>query len=399
MIVGQKGRLRHYRDSITQSFIRDILDGYFPSELQHEYPNGVAFKVEDHRTETYFGDGFHYPGHGYQLGKLPSYGQIRCSTSSPKVKISTAPLKSSSSEWKTQCNASNINLALNPSRVGMSNSSIPNGILKNTSSSVSKLESDSYNSKTQMSPSKNYNNSDTHIKSHGNTESTLNLKTEKVPSITRSTECHLPVKEKISSFKCIESAATSSSTTNTNHRYQSANQLSFDNPISRVSGGTTNVGSPRARSVSLSGSRSSSKQFSRISSVDNNFASLKNLNHSSDHKFSKLRPSKSATSEKYKYEMPVMQEINEPTGEIGELRLKVRSMTGTVVYLVHISADDTVARLYQLLNTVLSLKRTSNATRYKIVISGYTPKRLDHMNVTLRNYGINRDSVLHLVEN
>lgn len=68
--------------------------------------------------------------------------------------------------------------------------------------------------------------------------------------------------------------------------------------------------------------------------------------------------------------MPVMQEINEPTGEIGELRLKVRSMTGTVVYLVHISADDTVARLYQLLNTVLSLKRTSNATRYKIVISG-----------------------------
>ncbi|KAK0163901.1 hypothetical protein PV328_002586 [Microctonus aethiopoides] len=392
MIVGQKGRLRHYRESITQSFIRDILDGYFPSELQHEYPNGVAFKVEDHRTETYFGDGFNYPGHGYQLGKLPSYGQIRCSSSSPKVKISTTPLKSSSSDWKTQCNSSNLNIASNSSRVGMNNSPIPNGILKNTSSSVSKLDSDLFNSKNQTPPSTKYNNSDTHIKSHGSIESTSNLKTEKVPSVTRSTECHLPVKEKISSFKSTES----SSTTNTNHRFQSTNQLSFDNPISR--GIVSDVGSPRPRSVSLSGSRSS-KQFPKISSVDNNLTSIKNVNYPSDHKFSKLRPSKSATSEKYKYEMPVMQEINEPTGEIGELRLKVRSMTGTVVYLVHISADDTVARLYQLLNTVLSLKRTSNATRYKIVISGYTPKRLDHMNVTLRNYGINRDSVLHLVEN
>jgi len=39
------GPLRSYHDSTAISFIRDILDGYFPSELQQEYPDGVPFMV------------------------------------------------------------------------------------------------------------------------------------------------------------------------------------------------------------------------------------------------------------------------------------------------------------------------------------------------------------------
>ena len=42
-------------DPRTQQFIRDITDGYFPSELQTRFPNGVPFKVTDKR-DIYFTD-------------------------------------------------------------------------------------------------------------------------------------------------------------------------------------------------------------------------------------------------------------------------------------------------------------------------------------------------------
>lgn len=45
MIV-QDGPLRSYDDPVSISFLRDILDGYFPSELQEAYPEGVPFKVK-----------------------------------------------------------------------------------------------------------------------------------------------------------------------------------------------------------------------------------------------------------------------------------------------------------------------------------------------------------------
>lgn len=41
----QGGSLRSYGDPTARAFIRDILDGYFPSELQQEYPDGVPFMV------------------------------------------------------------------------------------------------------------------------------------------------------------------------------------------------------------------------------------------------------------------------------------------------------------------------------------------------------------------
>lgn len=39
------GPFRPFTDTTTQAFLRDILDGYFPSELQSRYPDGVPFQV------------------------------------------------------------------------------------------------------------------------------------------------------------------------------------------------------------------------------------------------------------------------------------------------------------------------------------------------------------------
>ncbi|EFN66208.1 UBX domain-containing protein 5, partial [Camponotus floridanus] len=44
-MVVKEEPLRSYDDPTAGSFIRDILDGYFPSELQQEYPDGVPFIV------------------------------------------------------------------------------------------------------------------------------------------------------------------------------------------------------------------------------------------------------------------------------------------------------------------------------------------------------------------
>ncbi|XP_043528951.1 UBX domain-containing protein 11-like isoform X2 [Frieseomelitta varia] len=66
MIV-QDGPLRSYNDPTTLSFLRDIMDGYFPSELQEAYPEGVPFKVEDHRNQVFLNSDF--PGQGYRLGR------------------------------------------------------------------------------------------------------------------------------------------------------------------------------------------------------------------------------------------------------------------------------------------------------------------------------------------
>lgn len=67
------------------------------------------------------------------------------------------------------------------------------------------------------------------------------------------------------------------------------------------------------------------------------------------------------------FQPPVMHQINEMTGKSGELRLKVRSLNGSTVYLVHMSADESVAKLYELLDRAMI---TSKRGRYKVVLSG-----------------------------
>ncbi|XP_060063648.1 UBX domain-containing protein 11-like isoform X2 [Ylistrum balloti] len=49
------GPFRSFSDPMTQTFMRDIMDGYFPSELQNRYPDGVPFVIRDLRS-VHFND-------------------------------------------------------------------------------------------------------------------------------------------------------------------------------------------------------------------------------------------------------------------------------------------------------------------------------------------------------
>ncbi|XP_048769463.1 UBX domain-containing protein 11-like isoform X2 [Ostrea edulis] len=49
------GPFRPFTDPLTQQCAQDIQDGYFPSELQTKFPDGVPFVVTDYR-DTYFKD-------------------------------------------------------------------------------------------------------------------------------------------------------------------------------------------------------------------------------------------------------------------------------------------------------------------------------------------------------
>jgi len=46
-IIMFNGPFRSYDDLTTQRCLGDIMDGYFPSELQKRYPEGVPIKVTD----------------------------------------------------------------------------------------------------------------------------------------------------------------------------------------------------------------------------------------------------------------------------------------------------------------------------------------------------------------
>ncbi|TGZ57857.1 hypothetical protein CRM22_009822 [Opisthorchis felineus] len=48
-----RGPFRPFQEQSTMQFIQDILDGYFPSELQQEFPGGVPFSLTDKRTEHF----------------------------------------------------------------------------------------------------------------------------------------------------------------------------------------------------------------------------------------------------------------------------------------------------------------------------------------------------------
>ena len=47
----KNGPLRLYSMPECKIFIRDILDGYFPTELQKTYPNGVIFEIFDQSNQ------------------------------------------------------------------------------------------------------------------------------------------------------------------------------------------------------------------------------------------------------------------------------------------------------------------------------------------------------------
>ena len=63
------GPFRSFHHSLTRKFCIDIMDGYFPSELQEKYPDGVPFELEDKR-DVYFKDERNSVSgtNGYRLG-------------------------------------------------------------------------------------------------------------------------------------------------------------------------------------------------------------------------------------------------------------------------------------------------------------------------------------------
>ncbi|XP_020951283.1 UBX domain-containing protein 11 isoform X5 [Sus scrofa] len=63
------GPFRPFYAPSTQRCLRDILDGFFPSELQRLYPDGVPFKVSDLRDQVYPENGLDpFPGEGRVVG-------------------------------------------------------------------------------------------------------------------------------------------------------------------------------------------------------------------------------------------------------------------------------------------------------------------------------------------
>ncbi|KAM4795842.1 UBX domain-containing protein 11 [Rhinophrynus dorsalis] len=52
-IIMFRGPFRSYQEPSTQECLRDIMDGYFPSELQRRFPDGVTFQVTDKRNVVF----------------------------------------------------------------------------------------------------------------------------------------------------------------------------------------------------------------------------------------------------------------------------------------------------------------------------------------------------------
>lgn len=50
------GPFRPFSDPQTRDLVKDIMDGYFPSELQGRFPEGVPFKVSSVVTVTVIGN-------------------------------------------------------------------------------------------------------------------------------------------------------------------------------------------------------------------------------------------------------------------------------------------------------------------------------------------------------
>ncbi|EEB13072.1 socius, putative [Pediculus humanus corporis] len=60
---------REYSKISTNIFLQDLEDGYFPSELQNEFPEGVPFEIDDRRNENYEKSEIKFfKGNGRRLG-------------------------------------------------------------------------------------------------------------------------------------------------------------------------------------------------------------------------------------------------------------------------------------------------------------------------------------------
>uniref|UniRef100_A0A8C0IRJ9 UBX domain-containing protein 11 n=1 Tax=Chelonoidis abingdonii TaxID=106734 RepID=A0A8C0IRJ9_CHEAB len=80
------GPFRSYKEPSTQQCLQDIMDGYFPSELQTRYPDGVPFQVTD-RRDVFFRERQlpeNFPGQGQVIGHSRS-SEVK--ETSPKLSL------------------------------------------------------------------------------------------------------------------------------------------------------------------------------------------------------------------------------------------------------------------------------------------------------------------------
>ena len=95
-------RFRPYREPASQLFMKDLSDGFYPAEMQGDYPEGVSFLVSDKRFRLY-GDGtcgnierIAFSGKGRPLESRPgSSATPSVTTLSPSKKALFPPLNSS----------------------------------------------------------------------------------------------------------------------------------------------------------------------------------------------------------------------------------------------------------------------------------------------------------------
>ncbi|XP_071309148.1 UBX domain-containing protein 11 isoform X2 [Agelaius tricolor] len=87
--VGQHGAFRPYRHPATQQCLQDIMDGYFPSELQPRYPDGVPLQVTDRRDVVFQKPDLagSFPGLGHVVGTSES-SRVQETSKSPGPKAS-----------------------------------------------------------------------------------------------------------------------------------------------------------------------------------------------------------------------------------------------------------------------------------------------------------------------
>ncbi|NXC21829.1 UBX11 protein, partial [Corythaeola cristata] len=88
-IVMFNGPFRPYGDPSTQQCLQDIMDGYFPSELQMRYPDGIPLQVTDRRHVVFQERDLpgSFPGHGQVVGHSKS-SEVQETTKIPGPKLS-----------------------------------------------------------------------------------------------------------------------------------------------------------------------------------------------------------------------------------------------------------------------------------------------------------------------
>ncbi|NXK48500.1 UBX11 protein, partial [Chauna torquata] len=89
-IVMFDGPFRSYEEPSTQQCLQDIMDGYFPSELQMHYPDGIPFQVTDKRDVVFQERDLpgSFPGHGQVVGHSKS-SEVQEATEIPRPKLSS----------------------------------------------------------------------------------------------------------------------------------------------------------------------------------------------------------------------------------------------------------------------------------------------------------------------